>query len=74
MYPLHLALCLLVIRQWMVVTARNHVFVSARAQPKMVTIVTSLHGDTLHLDAPGMQTLVLNQNLSVKGAAVLDST
>jgi uncharacterized protein YcbX len=57
----------------MLVTARNRTFVTARAQPKLVTIATSDHGNALHLDAAGMPTLVLKKKLQVKGADVLQS-
>jgi len=44
-------------RCWVVLKGGN--IVTGRQKPKMVLIVPSLHGDSLHLDAPGMDTVKL---------------
>ena len=57
----------------MVVTARNHVFVTARAQPKLVTVAMIIRDDGIHLDVPGMPRLELKKNLPMKDASILES-
>ncbi|KAK6181651.1 hypothetical protein SNE40_009466 [Patella caerulea] len=42
-------------RHWTVSTS-NGVYLTQRQEPKMALIKTSLHGDMMHLDAPGMRT------------------
>ena len=45
--------------------------VTARQKPKMVLIVPSLHDNTLHLDAPGMDTLKLPAEIKCTNREVL---
>lgn len=45
--------------------------VQARAYPKLVLIRPTSHGDTLHLDAPGMPTLILHKNPEVNSQSRL---
>jgi uncharacterized protein YcbX len=45
-------------RVWMVTTA-SYNYVTSRQQSRLSTVQPSLHGDWLHLDAPGMNTIKL---------------
>lgn len=56
-------------RCWVVL--RNGNMVTARQKPKMVLIVPSLHDNTLHLDAPGMDTLKLPAEIKCTNREVL---
>lgn len=47
--------------------------VQARAYPKLVLIRPTSHGETLHLDAPGMPTLVLPRKPEVNSQSRLIS-
>jgi uncharacterized protein YcbX len=42
------------------ITTTSYNFVTARQIPKMTTIVPSIHGNKLHLEAPGVQTMKVN--------------
>lgn len=48
-------------RHWTVST-KNGVYLTQRQQPRMALIRTSIHGNMMHLDAPGMETLKLQIN------------
>ncbi|ESO82966.1 hypothetical protein LOTGIDRAFT_134202 [Lottia gigantea] len=48
-------------RHWSV-ALKDGTWLTQRQEPKMALIKTSLHGDTMHLDAPGMETIQLQIN------------
>ncbi|XP_064603897.1 mitochondrial amidoxime-reducing component 1-like [Liolophura sinensis] len=51
-------------RSFLIIGA-DHVYITQRQEPSMALIVPSIHGDMLHLDAPGMQTLKVPKHLPV---------
>lgn len=51
-------------RHWMI-TRPNGDFLTQRQEPKMALITASIHGNMIHLDAPGMATLKLPKNPKV---------
>ena len=46
-------------RTWIVTYGDEHRFVTARQEPKLTTIATSIHDNYIHLDAKGHPTLKL---------------
>ena len=46
-------------REWIITFGENRKFICGRDKPKLVTIATSIHEDSVHLDSPGHPSLRL---------------
>ncbi|CAH1791886.1 unnamed protein product [Owenia fusiformis] len=53
-------------RHWMIMSAEGKT-VTARTDPTLVLVEPSIHGDSMHLDAPGMPTIKVPTHPSIEG-------